>query len=86
MLGASFLATGHYARIEQDADGVHHLLRAVDVTKDQSYALHTMKPGATDLRALSAGPATQDRDPRACACVRVAGCREGGEPGHLFRR
>lgn len=42
MLGAQFLATGHYARIEQDAGGVYHLLRAVDETKDQSYALHTM--------------------------------------------
>ncbi|RIK46728.1 MAG: tRNA 2-thiouridine(34) synthase MnmA [Chloroflexi bacterium] len=42
MLGATALATGHYARIEQDAEGRYHLYRAVDATKDQSYALHTM--------------------------------------------
>jgi tRNA-specific 2-thiouridylase len=41
-LGAAHLATGHYARIEQDTQGRFHLLRAVDDTKDQSYVLHTM--------------------------------------------
>jgi len=42
MLGAQALATGHYARIERDEHGTFHLLRAVDASKDQSYALHTM--------------------------------------------
>lgn len=41
-LGAEFLATGHYARIERDDDGVFHLLRAFDESKDQSYVLHTL--------------------------------------------
>lgn len=42
MLGAEHLATGHYARIEADADGSYHLYQAVDERKDQSYVLHTM--------------------------------------------
>jgi tRNA-specific 2-thiouridylase len=42
MLGADFLATGHYARIEQDAEGQYHLCRAFDDRKDQSYVLHTL--------------------------------------------
>lgn len=42
MLGAEHLATGHYARIERDSDGVYHLYRALDGTKDQSYVLHTL--------------------------------------------
>ncbi|HUG14363.1 MAG TPA: tRNA 2-thiouridine(34) synthase MnmA [Thermomicrobiales bacterium] len=42
MLGAEHLATGHYARIEQDAAGVYHLYRALDESKDQSYVLHTL--------------------------------------------
>ena len=33
------LATGHYARIEQDGSGRFHLKKAVDETKDQSYVL-----------------------------------------------
>jgi len=38
-IGASSLATGHYARIKKSADGRLHLLKGVDQTKDQSYFL-----------------------------------------------
>ena len=38
-IGASFVATGHYARIEPIADGQHMLLRGLDTGKDQSYFL-----------------------------------------------
>lgn len=41
-LGADFLATGHYARIERDESGVHHLLTGIDRGKDQSYFLFTL--------------------------------------------
>ncbi len=40
-LGADYLATGHYARVEQTAKG-YRLLRAVDDGKDQSYVLHVL--------------------------------------------
>jgi tRNA-specific 2-thiouridylase len=36
---ADAVATGHYARIETDAQGLRHLLRGVDPTKDQGYFL-----------------------------------------------
>lgn len=40
-LGAEFVATGHYARIEKDeATGRYLLCKGIDVTKDQSYALY----------------------------------------------
>ncbi|HEX77660.1 MAG TPA: tRNA 2-thiouridine(34) synthase MnmA [Dehalococcoidia bacterium] len=39
--GADYLATGHYARIEQ-ADGEYRLLQAVDPLKDQSYFLYML--------------------------------------------
>lgn len=38
-LGAEYLATGHYARVDGADDGVVHLRRGVDRRKDQSYAL-----------------------------------------------
>jgi tRNA-uridine 2-sulfurtransferase len=38
-LGADTMATGHYARIISDDDGIYRLLRGVDPFKDQSYAL-----------------------------------------------
>ena len=41
-LGADYIATGHYARINQTDDGVFHLLKGVDNTKDQSYFLATL--------------------------------------------
>ena len=66
-LGASALATGHYARIEE-ADGAPALLRGLDPLKDQSYFLYCLKKeqlgrvlfplGAltkTEVRALAAG-------------------------------
>lgn len=41
-LGADILATGHYARIEQDAAGVYQLLKGLDPGKDQTYFLFGM--------------------------------------------
>jgi tRNA-specific 2-thiouridylase len=38
-LDCDFIATGHYARIERDADGTTHLRRGADTRKDQSYVL-----------------------------------------------
>ena len=38
-LGASCLATGHYAKLEKDKTDKIHLLRGKDKTKDQSYFL-----------------------------------------------
>ena len=40
--GADFLATGHYARLNQISGQTIQLLRAVDPAKDQSYVLHGM--------------------------------------------
>jgi tRNA-specific 2-thiouridylase len=40
-LGADYLATGHYARVEHSRDG-HRLLKAADIRRDQSYFLYTL--------------------------------------------
>jgi tRNA-specific 2-thiouridylase len=44
-LGASFIATGHYARVAR-IDGEAALLKGADASKDQSYFLHSVNPGA----------------------------------------
>ncbi|TLN20910.1 tRNA 2-thiouridine(34) synthase MnmA, partial [bacterium] len=38
-MGAEFMATGHYARVEREAAGPVRLMRALDPKKDQSYVL-----------------------------------------------
>ena len=38
-LGADYVATGHYARVARDEDGIVHMLRGVDNGKDQTYFL-----------------------------------------------
>jgi tRNA-specific 2-thiouridylase len=40
-LGADFLATGHYARVNY-FDDAYHLHKGIDATKDQSYMLYTL--------------------------------------------
>jgi tRNA-specific 2-thiouridylase len=40
-LGADYLATGHYARVEHSRDG-YRLLKAKDTGRDQSYFLYTL--------------------------------------------
>lgn len=42
--GADFVATGHYARIVQDAQGHTELRRGRDLSKDQSYVLFGVRP------------------------------------------
>lgn len=42
-LGAGCLATGHYARIRLDDTGRAHLLKAVNLPKDQSYFLFSLR-------------------------------------------
>jgi tRNA-specific 2-thiouridylase len=41
-VGADLLATGHYARVDQVADGRWRLRRGLDPAKDQSYVLHQL--------------------------------------------
>src|SRR4030042_1543370 len=40
-LGADYLATGHYAKVEHSRHG-HRLLKAADTRRDQSYFLYTL--------------------------------------------
>ncbi|MFH1662738.1 MAG: tRNA 2-thiouridine(34) synthase MnmA [Chloroflexota bacterium] len=48
-LGADFIATGHYARVEASTDD-YRLLKGVDHSKDQSYFLYTL--GQKQLQRL----------------------------------
>ena len=58
-LGAMFVATGHYARLERRADGVA-LKRGVDATKDQSYVLFGMTQAQLARTLLPVGEYRKD--------------------------
>ncbi len=53
-VGAQYVATGHYARLE-DADGGPALLRGVDPGKDQSYVLFGIERGLLPRMLLPVG-------------------------------
>src|SRR5512145_698311 len=66
-LGAEWVATGHYARVEHGADGASpRLLRGVDASKDQSYFLHAM-PSQALARTLFPIGSLQKTDVRRMA-------------------
>lgn len=41
-MGADYLATGHYARLDKSDHGAIQLLKGIDEGKDQSYVLHVL--------------------------------------------
>lgn len=58
-LGADFLATGHHARIERDAQGAH-LLKGKDENKDQSYVLYGLSQEQLSKVLLPVGDYTKE--------------------------
>lgn len=59
-LGADYLATGHYARIEADGQG-HRLRTGLDPAKDQSYFLATTPADELDAICFPLGGLTKER-------------------------
>ena len=55
MLGFDRIATGHYARVTELADGTHRMQRSIDPLKDQSYVLHMLGQDVLSRLALPVG-------------------------------
>lgn len=61
-LGCEAVATGHYARIEKDAaTGEVRLLRALDLSKDQSYFLYGLTPAQLSRALFPLGDLRKSR-------------------------
>ncbi|MBT8372754.1 MAG: tRNA 2-thiouridine(34) synthase MnmA, partial [Deltaproteobacteria bacterium] len=58
-MGASHLATGHYAQIRQDQQSQYHLYRGKDRSKDQSYFLARMDQNMLAQALFSLGSYTK---------------------------
>jgi tRNA-specific 2-thiouridylase len=59
-LGASKLATGHYAQVTQAPDGAYELRRGADAGKDQSYVLSMVTQRQLSHAAFPVGGYTKD--------------------------
>lgn len=60
-LGADYLATGHYARIEQLENGRYALLCSVTSAKDQTYALYDLTQEQLARTKMPLGAYTKDQ-------------------------
>jgi tRNA-specific 2-thiouridylase len=60
-LGAEALASGHYARIEQTADGRFVLKKGIDLQRDQSYFLYGLSQEQLSHAVFPLGNVTKDR-------------------------
>jgi tRNA-specific 2-thiouridylase len=58
-LGASWIATGHYARVEHEG-GRPRLRKGADAAKDQSYFLHQVAPAALSKTLFPIGHLNKD--------------------------
>lgn len=65
--GFDAIATGHYANVACDPDGVYRLTRGVDPKKDQSYFLYSLTQEQLAHVILPLGPLTKEDEVRAIA-------------------
>ena len=83
---ADYVATGHYVRVEQDADQ-RALAAAQGGRPEQGPVVRPVRddPGPAGAGALSARRAEQGRDPQAGRGLAPARRQQAREPGHLLR-
>jgi tRNA-uridine 2-sulfurtransferase len=75
-LGAQFVATGHYARIDRSVQPAQ-LLRAHDRQKDQSYFLHAVTPSALERLLFPLGELSKEAVRRTALEIALPGADKG---------
>ena len=59
-LGMQYIATGHYARVETDENGVSHVCKAMSTARDQSYMLYRLDQSILSRLLLPLGEFEKD--------------------------
>lgn len=72
-VGAEHVATGHYARVDRSSGRVR-LLRAVDMSKDQSYVLFAVKPAMLERAMFPLGNLTKPQVRQKAGDLGLANC------------
>lgn len=70
--GADYIATGHYARLQRTDTGAVLLLKGLDQTKDQSYALWAVPQAMLRMTLLPLGGMAKDDTRRRAAALGLA--------------
>lgn len=80
-LGAEYVATGHFARVETDPSGRTLLKRGRDARKDQSYFLFSLRQEQLSRMLMPLGNLTKEhsRDVARCAHLKTADKEESME-------
>ena len=77
-LGASLVATGHYARVVREpVAGLAHLYRARDPVKDQSYFLHMLRSDELSRLVLPLGDSLKEEVRAEALARRLPGATKG---------
>ncbi|MCZ8176301.1 MAG: tRNA 2-thiouridine(34) synthase MnmA [Burkholderiaceae bacterium] len=83
-LGAKKIATGHYARVRQAADGSFQLLKGLDPAKDQSYFLHRLNQAQLSRTLFPVGGLHKTEVRRIAAEIGLPNARKKDSTGICF--
>ncbi|MEM5427627.1 tRNA 2-thiouridine(34) synthase MnmA [Cupriavidus oxalaticus] len=83
-LGAETIATGHYARVRQNAAGGFELLKALDHTKDQSYFLHRLNQAQLSRTLFPLGEIPKTRVREIAAEIGLPNAKKKDSTGICF--
>jgi tRNA-specific 2-thiouridylase len=83
-LGAEKIATGHYARVRQAADGSFQLLKGLDPAKDQSYFLHRLNQAQLSRTLFPVGGLHKTEVRRIAAEIGLPNARKKDSTGICF--
>jgi len=83
-LGANTIATGHYARVRQAANGKFELLKAFDHAKDQSYFLHRLNQAQLSRTLFPLGEIPKTRVREIAAEIGLPNAKKKDSTGICF--
>ena len=81
-IGADYIATGHYARVERLGNGRWSLRQSVTSAKDQTYALYNLTQEQLSRTLMPVGEYT--KGPPDCRGAGASCGGQAGQPGNLF--
>ena len=83
-LGAEKMATGHYARVRETANGRFELLKGLDPAKDQSYFLHRLNQAQLSRTLFPVGGLHKTEVRRIAAEIGLPNARKKDSTGICF--